>query len=233
MKKLIILLSILFITLTSCHYYDIRQNQKPIQFVEFETKQSYVLKENIVQLFSRRLNVWKIDYLSYQQEEWYNRKTSSLYKIREKLLLDNKEYIIKDNTQNGKEYLLKEIIASDRDKTKNAKYIISTQNKKIAEIKQLYPDNNFLFEIIYNNNKFTLTAENNNLNKESIVKDIIFSLKNQEKVYAYFTKKLLLMKNEYDITINKEDIIAEDVFFICIGTLIDQILREKDYDYKY
>lgn len=225
-KKIVLFIALL--SLFSCGFSDLRERGELPGLPQFEDPETLLMRENPVQFMARRLNVWTMDYFAFGGD-LESRKEASLYKIVEKLVVDGKEYALFDNRNGGKEYRLKEQL-NENSRDTIRRYTISSDGTVLAKIEQVYRDDYFYFSLQMGEKSYYIEPLNNF--QRPFVREIIFTLRDEERVYSYFNKKVSYVKNEYDIVIDRTVKAADDVLIVGIALFVDHILFEKGYDYK-
>lgn len=227
MKKLLLLILIIF--LFSCGYSDLRDRKSIPEVPGLEEKETLVMRENPVQFMARRLNVWTMDYLAFGTLQ--ERKGSSLYKIVEQLSLgEGARYLLFDNKNGDKEYIIKEVIANESPKGLRH-YTIGTAGEVLIDIKQEYRDDYFSYTLEFEGKAYRVEPFNDF--QKPFSREIIFVFRDEEKSYCYYNKKVSYVNNEYDIVIDRSfEPAADDALLVAIGVFVDHILYEKGYDFK-
>jgi len=224
--KFCLLIAIAVLLYSGCFSKDVKE--KSLERPVFNLQKTYILKQFPVE-FITHYNVWKnvplnpMDYPDAKAmlEDRY-------FTARKKMTIDSSQFIVRDLV-NNKRYDM-----AESEKIKNEEKLISyriNQGKNsICAIDQTDKGDIFNFEISYNNKNYILTGEKKQLNDN--IYSFVYSVKNADIVLGTVFKEFRYFSNEYEIIINREYKDIEDPVFICIGIMIDQLLKENGYRFK-
>jgi hypothetical protein len=220
-----IFIFVLMLTLTGCLSLEVRKQN--LTSPKFETEKVYFLQQMMVEVLTT-YDVWKehpVDLSEYDTIEQMNE--AKLFYAEEIPSLNTRSFRINDNLNKIQYTLFIDHLDTTRDS-----YTLTLKQKDytIAVMKQFYDDDIFVYSLTVNSNKYEITGELKKFGE--ITQSFLFNIKNGPDIFGYIFKKYGYFINEYEIIINKKFKEIPDGVFISLAVGIDQILKEKGFQYK-
>jgi hypothetical protein len=218
-----ILTLIIIVMFFSCGYSDIKNENltRPV----FESQKIIYLDKAVFE-FIPTFYVWNAKYASYMDSR--DAKEGTLYKITKKADFSYNSFFV--NNLKIKESCSINEEPSEIPGDQSINYNIMENNIKIISIRQFNKTDNMLYEISYNNEKYSLEGKINRTG--NIIHSFNFTLKKGDKTFVNIYKEYYYFKNEYEIIINRKEKDFKDITLISIGVFIDQLLKENGYEFR-
>lgn len=194
----------------------------------YDVQKTYVMRQLPIEM-GIIYNVWDHLPLDLVELDTYKKlQEQKLFSAVQKLKLTGLEFVVKDK-KNKVDYILEETF-TDNSTDRNKHFSIVTKNKQIAQIDQVYYDDFLLYEIKYKNRIYSM--EGNIKKYGNNIHSIIFSIMEENQLIGSIFKEYKYLKNKYEIIIDSEKNSIDDPIYICLGVIVDQMLRENGYHFK-